>query len=83
MILVPSKKPPDTMMDLYSGHPFDLKTRVGICMHMYVVPVNYRTLAHMFHFIICPFPSVTGNTLRCNSVKGYIFDLFIRIYIWT
>ena len=38
LILVPSHKPLDPMMDLYDGHTFDLKTRVDTWMRMDVIP---------------------------------------------
>ena len=38
LMLVPSHKPLDPMIDLYDGYIFDLKTSVDIWMRMYVVP---------------------------------------------
>ena len=38
-VLVPPRKPPDHVKDLYDGHTCDLETRVDIWMMMDVVPV--------------------------------------------
>ena len=40
LILVPSHKPLDTMMYIYDGQTFDLKTRVDIWMRMDVISVE-------------------------------------------
>ena len=40
LILVPYHKPLDTLMDLYNGQTFELKTRVDIWMRMYVITVE-------------------------------------------
>ena len=40
LILVPSHKPLDPIMDLYDVHNIDLKKRVGIWMRMDVIPVE-------------------------------------------
>ena len=42
-VLVPSRKPPDPVKDLFDGHIYDLKTRVDIWTRMDVVPVEYGT----------------------------------------
>ena len=40
LILVPSHRPLDTMVNIYGGHVFDLKTRVDIWMRIDLVPVE-------------------------------------------
>ena len=40
LILVPSHKQLDSMINLYDGQNFDLKTRVGIWMRLYVIPLE-------------------------------------------
>ena len=56
-------------MDIYYGHIFDLKKRVYIWLRMNVVPLEYLTLAHMFHLMIWFFHSVTDITFMWNGVK--------------
>ena len=48
-VLVPPRKPPDPVKDLYDGHIYDLKTRVDIWVRMDVVPVEYGTFDQKFH----------------------------------
>ena len=38
-VLVPPRKPPDPVKDIYEGQIYDLKTRVYIWTRMDVVPV--------------------------------------------
>ena len=68
-------------MDLYDGQTFDLKIRVIILMRMDVFPVEYGTISHMFHLIICFFWYVTAITLMWNGVKCLIVDIFVWIGI--
>ena len=49
-VMVPPCKPPDTMKYLYGGQTYDLKKRVDIWTSMDVVPVEYGTFTHTFHF---------------------------------
>ena len=69
-------------MYIYYGQTFDPKTRVGIWMSMDVVPVEYISLAQMFHLLIWSFRSVTEITLRWNGLKCYIVALVLSIGLW-
>ena len=40
LMLVPSHKPLDTIMDIYDGQKFDLKTRVYVWMRMDVITLE-------------------------------------------
>ena len=42
-VLVPPRKPPDPVKDLYDGQTYDLKTRVYIWTRVDVVLVEYGT----------------------------------------
>ena len=48
-VLVPLRKPPDPMKDLYDGQIYDLKIRVDIWTRMDVVPVEYGKFPQIFH----------------------------------
>ena len=47
LVFISTFKPPNTVMNIYEGHIYDLKTRVDIWKSMDVVPVEYVTLAQM------------------------------------
>ena len=51
-ILVPLRKSPNPVRDLYEGQVFELKTSVDIWLRMNVVRVEYGTLSQMLHLII-------------------------------
>ena len=48
-VLVPPRKPPDPMKDLYDGQTYNLKTRVDIWTSMDIVPVEYGKFTQTFH----------------------------------
>ena len=39
-VLVPPHRPPDPLNDFYDGQTYDMKTRVGICTKVDMVPVE-------------------------------------------
>ena len=54
-----------------------------IWIRMDVVPVEYVTLAYMFHFIMCFFHFFTDINFICNDVIWWIFGIFLWISLWT
>ena len=48
-VMVPPRKPPNPVKDIYDGQTYELKTRVYIWTRMDIVPVNYVTFAQTFH----------------------------------
>ena len=69
-VLVPRRKPPDPVKDLYDGHIYNLKTRVDIWTRMDVVPVEYGTFAQTFHLKKWLFKFITGITFKWDYVIG-------------
>ena len=63
-VLVPPRKPPDPVKDIYDGQNYDLKTRVDIWTRMDMVPVEYGTLAQTFHLTMWFFQFITGITFK-------------------
>ena len=63
-VLVPPRKLPDPVKDLYDGQIYDLKTRVDIWTRMDVVPVEYGTFAQTFHLKMWFFQFITGVTFK-------------------
>ena len=59
-VMVPPRKPPDPVKDLYDGQTYDLKTRVDIRKRMDVVPVEYRTFTQTLQLKMWFFQFVTG-----------------------
>ena len=81
--LVPPRKPPDPVKDIYDGQTCDLKTRGDIWMRMDVVPVEYGNFAQTFHFIMWFFQFITRITFNWYFVMWYIIDLLVWIGLWT
>ena len=82
-VLVPPRKPPNPVKDLYNGPIYDLKTRVDIWKRMDVVPVEYVTFTQTFHFTMCFFQFITGITFKWDYVIGRSVALLIWIDLWT
>ena len=82
-VLVPPRKPPDPVKDLYYGHIYDLKTRVDIWTRMDVVPVEYGTFAQTFHLTMWFFHFITGITFKWDYVIGRNVALLVWIGLWT
>ena len=82
-VLVPPRKPPDPVKDLYEGQIYDLKTRVDIWTRMDVVPVEYGTFAQTFHLTMWFFQFITGITDKWDYVIGRSVALLIWIGLWT
>ena len=74
-VLVPPRKPPNPVKDLYDGQTYDLKPRLDIWMRMDVVPVEYGTFAHKFHFKIWSFQFITGINFKWDYVIGHSVTL--------
>ena len=82
-VLVPTRKPPDPVKDLYDGQTYDLKTRVDIWTRMDVVPVENGTFAHTFHLTMWFFQFITGITFKWDYVIGRSVTLLVWIGLWT
>ena len=48
-VLVPPRKLPDHVKDIYDGQTYDLKTRVDIWTRMDIVQVEYGTFSQKFN----------------------------------
>ena len=82
-VLVPPRKPPDPVKDLYDSHIYDLKTRVGIWTRMDMVPVEYGTFAQIFHLTTWFFKFINGITFKWDYVIRRSVSLLIWIGIWN
>ena len=60
LVLVPPRKPPYPVKDLYDGQTYDLKTRVDIWARIDVVPVDCGKIAQTFHLTMWFFQFITG-----------------------
>ena len=69
-VLVPPRKPPDPVKDMYDGQIYDLKTRVVLWTKMDVVPVEYGTFAHRNHLTMWFSQFITGITFKWDYVIG-------------
>ena len=67
-VLVPPRKPPDSVKDIYDGQINILKTRVDIWTSMDVVPVEYGKFAKTFHLTMWFFQFTTGITFKWGYV---------------
>ena len=81
--LVPHRKPPDPVQDIYDGQIYDLKTRVDIWTRMDVVPVEYGTFAQKFHLTMWFFQFITGINFKWDYVIGRSVVLMVWIGLWT
>ena len=82
-VLVPPRKPPDPVKNLYDGQIYDPQTRVGIWTRMGVVPVEYGTFAQTFHLTMWLFQFITGITFNWDYVIGRSVALLTWIGLWT
>ena len=82
-VLVPPRKPPDTVKDIYDVQTYDLKTRVDTWTRMDVVPVEYGTFTQTFHLTMWFFHFITGITFKCYYVIGRSVALLIWIGLRT
>ena len=48
-VLVPHRKPPYPVKDIYDSQTYYVKTRLDIWTSMDIVPVEYGTFAQTFH----------------------------------
>ena len=81
--LVPPRKPPDPVKDIYHGHTYDLKKRMDIWTRVDMVPVEYGTFSQTFHLTMCLFQFITGITFKWDYVIRQIVDLLVWIGLWT
>ena len=81
--MVPPRKPPDPVKDLYDGQTDDLKTRVDIWTRMDVVPAEYGTFAQTFHLTMWFFQFIYGITFKWDYLIGLSVALLVWIGIWT
>ena len=82
-VLVPPRKLPDPVKDLYDGQTYDLKTRVDICTRMDIIPVEYGTFTQTFHLMMWFFQFITGITSKWDYVIGRSVDLLVWIGLWN
>ena len=83
LVLVPPRKPPEPVKDIYDGQTYDLKTRVDMWTSIYVVPVEYVTFTQTFHLTIWFFCFSTGITFKWDYVIMRSVDLLVWIGLWT
>ena len=76
-VLVPLRKPPHPVKDLYDGHTYDLKIRVGTWTRMDMVPVEYGTFSWLFHFMMWFFKFITGITFKWDYLLCQIISLLV------
>ena len=82
-VLVPPRKPPDPVKDLYDGQTYDLKTRVDVWTRIDVVPVEYGTFSHTYRLKIWFFQFITGVTFKWDYIIGRSVALLVWIGLWT
>ena len=82
-VLVPPRKPPDNVKDIYDNHTYDLETRVDICTRMDVVPVEYGTFTQKFHLTMWFFQFITGINSKWDHVIWRSIDMLVCIGLWT
>ena len=63
-VLVPPRKPPNPVKDLYYGQTYELETRVDKWTRIHVLLVEYETFAQTFHLKIWFFQFITGITFK-------------------
>ena len=82
-VLVPPRKPPDPVKDLYDGQTYDLKTRVDIWTRMDVFPVEYGTFSQTLHLTMWLFQFINGITFKWYYVIRRSVSMLVWIGIWT
>ena len=82
-VMVPPRKPPNPVKDIYDGQTYELKTTVEIWMRMDVVPVEYGTFAQTFHLMMWFFQFITGITFKWYYVIWCSISLLVWIGIRT
>ena len=82
-VLVPPRKPPDPVKDIYYGQTYDLKIRVDIWMRMDVVLVEYGTFTQTIHFTMWFLQFITGITFKWYYIIGRSIALLVWIGLWT
>ena len=83
LVLVPPRKPPDHVKDLYDGQTYEQKTRVDIWTMTYSIPVEYRTFAQKFHLTMWFFPFINGITFKWDNVIWRSIAMLVCIGICT
>ena len=82
-LLVPPRKPPDPVKDIYDSQTYDLKQTVNIWTRMDVVPVEYGTFAQTFHLTILFFQFITEINFKWDYVIRHSLYLLVWIGLWT
>ena len=82
-VLVPPRKPPDPVKDIYDGQIYDPKTRVDIWTSMDVVPVEYGTFTQTINLKMWFFHFITGINFEWDYVIRRSVTLLIWIGFWT
>ena len=80
--LVPPRKPPDLVKNVYGSQTYNLKKRVDIWTKKDVVPVDYGTFAQKFHFTMWFFQFITRITFKCDYVVWRLIAMLVWIGIW-
>ena len=81
--MVPPRKAPDPVKDLYDGQTYDLKTRVDIWTSMDIVPVEYVTFNQTFHLMVWLFQFITGINFKWDYLIGCSVALLVYISLWN
>ena len=82
-VLVPPRKPPDPVKDIYDGQTYDLKIRVNIWTRIDVVPVEYGTFSQTFHLTMWFFQFITRITFKWDYAIGRSVAILVWIGLWT
>ena len=76
-VLVPSRKPPDPVKDIYYGQTYDLKKRVDIWTRIDIVTVEYRTFSQTFHLKMWLFQFIA----RLNFKRDYVIRRSVALLV--
>ena len=82
-VLVPPRKPPNPVKDLYDGQTYDLKTSLDIWTRMDIVPVEYVTFSQTFHLTMWFFQFITGINFKWDYVIRRSVALLVFIGLWN
>ena len=82
-VLVPPRKPPDPLKDLYYSQIYDLETRVDIWTRMYIVPVEYVIFTQTFHLTMWFFQFINVIAFKWDYVIGRSVALLVWIGLWN
>ena len=81
--LVPPRKPPNHVKNIYDSQTYELKTRVGIWTRMDIFPVEYGKFTQKFHLTMRFFQFIDGINFKWDYVSGSSVALLVWIGLWT